>query len=360
MNRFSRLKTGPQYVIGHTSETTQCGLRAMDPWQRLEATLDGRPTDRPPIALWRHFPEDDLDPGKLASHTLAWQARYGFDLVKFMPSGTYGVEDWGAVSAYRGAANGAREVTRPAVVRTEDWLELPPLDVRAGSYGAQNEALRLAAEPLAGRVPILQTIFSPLTTARKLSSERLFADLRRAPDALLHALRVITDVTIRFARDALDAGAHGVFFATQLASHRLLSEPEYARFGKAFDLQVFEALRGRTRLDMLHLHGEDVMFDLVADYPVAMINWHDRLTEPDLRQAAGRFPRMLVGGLNENGPLLAGNEPAIEAEVRDALAQTGGRRLMIGPGCVVPVAVTDASVRAAIRAATMQPVAPAA
>jgi uroporphyrinogen decarboxylase len=325
-------------------------LTAMDHWQRIAATLAGESADRVPVALWRHFPEDDQDPSRLVERTLAWQACWDFDLVKFMPSGTYGVEDWGAVSAWTGQANGARVVVDPAVKRTHDWLALRDVDVRTGCYGRQNEALRETARRLGGRVPILQTVFSPLTTARKLATERLFADLRRAPEAVHHALRLITDVTIRFARDALDAGAHGVFLATQLASDRLLTRAEYEEFGKRYDLQLLDGIAGKARLSMLHLHGDDIMFDLVADYPVEMLNWHDQITEPPLREAAGRFRGIVVGGLNENGALAGGNAAGVAAEVRDAIAQTGGRRLMIGPGCVVPIASPDAAIAAALAA----------
>ena len=211
----------------------------MDHWQRLEAAILGKQTDRVPVAMWRHYPEEDLDPDKLVAHMLAWQEKWGFDLVKFMPSGTYAVEDWGCVTAYRGAANGAREVIKPAVVRTEDWLGLRTLNVREGSYGRQNKALAATAKALGEHVPLLQTVFSPLTTARKLGTERLFADMRCAPDTLHHALRVITDVTIRFALDAIASGAHGLFFATQLASYRFLQTDEYEKFGRKYDLEVF-------------------------------------------------------------------------------------------------------------------------
>lgn len=326
-------------------------IQAMNHWQRLEAAILGNRTDRPPVAMWRHFPHDDLYPDKLVAHMLAWQQQWGFDLVKFMPSGTYGVEDWGAVSAYRGAVNGARDVVKPAVVHTDDWLRLASLDVRKGSYGRQNQALAATAKALGGAVPLLQTVFSPLTTARKLGTDKLFADMRRSPDAVHHALRIITDVTIRFVLDALDAGAHGIFFATQMASHRLLSVDEYGCFGRVYDLEVFAAIRGRTKLNMLHAHGEDVMFDLLAHYPVDMFNWHDRISEPNLRQASALFPRLLVGGVNEIGTLLHGDEREIENEVRDALAQTKGLRLMIAPGCVLPVAASDARILAAVRAA---------
>lgn len=326
-------------------------MQTMNHWQRIEAAVQGQPTDRPPVSLWRHFPVDDEDPDKLVAHTLKWQREWQFDLVKFMPSGTYGVEDWGAVSAYRGSPNGAREVIRPAVVRTEDWLRLAPLDVRQGSYGRQNQALAAVARELGGEVPLLQTVFSPLTTARKLATEGLFADLRCSPQVLEQALGVITEVTIRFALDALAAGAHGVFLATQLASHRMLSTAEYERFGKAYDLQVLAALRGKARVNLLHAHGHDIMFDLLADYPVEMINWHDRTAGPTLSQAAPRFAGLMVGGLNENATLLTGTAAAIEAEVHEALAQTGGRRLMLGPGCVAPVATPPEHIAAMLRAA---------
>lgn len=326
-------------------------MQAMNHWQRIEAAMAGQPTDHAPISLWRHFPDDDQHADKLVAHTLAWQERWQFDLVKFMPSGTYGIEDWGALTANQGQANGARAVVKPGVQRTEDWLALRDLDVRRGSYGQQNEALASAAKALKGSVPILQTVFSPLTTARKLAGDRLFTDLRRSPDALARGLRIITDVTIRFSLDAIAAGAHGIFFATQLASHRLLTTQEYERFGKAYDLEVFAALAGKARFNMLHAHGDDIMFDLLDGYPAEMLNWHDRTAGPSLRETSSRYPGLLVGGIDEYGALLRADHDAIKAQVKDAIAQTGGRRLLLGPGCVVPIAVSDAALDTAVRAA---------
>jgi uroporphyrinogen decarboxylase len=328
----------------------------MDHWQRIEAAAAGQAVDRLPISLWRHFPADDLDPAKLAGHMVAWQREWDFDLVKFMPSGTYCVEDWGAVTEYQGAANGARVVVKTGLARAADWPRLARLDPRRGVLGQQVEALRLAARELGGGAPILQTVFSPLTTARKLAGERVFADMRREPEVLAAGLRIITDVTIDFALASLAAGAHGIFFATQCASYRVATEAEYQRFGKRYDLEFFAALGGRTRFDLLHVHGEDVMFDLLADYPVRLVNWHDRLTAPTLRDALARSPKLLVGGLEENRTLTSGPSDAIGAEVRDAIAQTGGRRLMIGPGCVLLVATPDAHVRAAVDAVRASPV----
>lgn len=321
----------------------------MDHWQRTRAAIEGRPCDRVPLSLWRHFPEDDHDPRRLADRMLAWQRRWEFDLVKFMPSGTYGVEDWGAVSAYRGAPNGAREVTGPGIRGVADWA-LKRLDVTQGSHGRQNEALASVARELDGSVPILQTVFSPLTTARKLAGERLMTDLRRHPEVLHEALETITDATIRFAQDAIACGAHGVFLATQLASHRILTDAEYAAFGRHYDLRVLRAVRGAGRINMLHAHGVDLMLSLVADYPVEVFNWHDRLTEPGLREAAKSFPGLLAGGLNEGATLVGGSSEATRKEVLDAITQTGGRRLMIAPGCVLRVDTPDEQIEAVVQA----------
>lgn len=323
----------------------------MDHWKRIERALSGSPGPEPLVALWRHFPQDDHCADRLAARTLEWQDRWDFDLVKFMPSGTYGVEDWGAVSAYRDAPNGAREVVRTAIERPDDWQRLPVLDTQCGAYGRQNRALQAVARSLRGRVPILQTVFSPLTTARKLAGERVFADMRRAPDALERGLRLITEVTVRFTQHALACGAHGVFFATQVASHRMLTEQEHDRFGRAFDLQVLDAVRGKSRVNMLHVHGVDTMFETLADYPVEMLNWHDRLTAPSIAQARTRFPGILAGGLNEGGCVARGDVGEIGRQVRDAIEAGPPGRLMIAPGCVLHTATADASIEAVLRAA---------
>ena len=326
----------------------------MGHWDRVDAAIEGRKAERVPVALWRHFPVDDQDPGKLAARTIEWQKKWDFDLVKFMPSGTYSVEDWGARSVYEGAANGARAIAEPGVKRAGDWPKLPRLDPAKGVLGAQNEALAIAAKELRGSVPILQTVFSPLTTARKLAGEALIEHLRGEPDALEAGLRAITDTTVDFALAALESGAHGLFFATQLATTDLLSVAEYQRFGVRFDLEVFKALGKRTRVNMLHVHGENIMFDVLAGYPVEMINWHDRLTAPTLKEALGKFKGAVVGGVEERGLLVSGAETAVRAQVRDAIGQTGGRRLMVGPGCVAAIAAPEQNIRAVIEEARMQ------
>ena len=62
---------------------------------RLEACLSNQPVDRPPVALWRHFPVDDQTPFGLANATLVFQKTFDFDLVKVTPSSSFCLKDWG-------------------------------------------------------------------------------------------------------------------------------------------------------------------------------------------------------------------------------------------------------------------------
>jgi len=100
---------------------------------------------------------------------------------------------------------------------------------------------------------------------------------------------------------------------------------------------------------LLHLHGQRVMFDLMTDYPVDVIQWHNRETPPTLAEARARYSGCLAGGLDQE--TLAGGAPqAVAAQVRDAIAQTNGERLIVAAGCVTFVDTPEANLRA-VRAA---------
>jgi uroporphyrinogen decarboxylase len=320
----------------------------MTHWERVTAAVAGQAVDRVPVSLWRHFPEIDLDPARLAKASVDWQRTYDFDLVKFMPAGTYGVEDWGATSVYHASPIGTRTIASHGLTAVEEWPRLAKLSPREGRLGQEVKALSLAADALKGDVPILQTVFGPLTTAFKLAGDRVFADLRRRPDLVEAGLAIIAETTIAFAKACLQAGAHGLFFSTQCANFRIVNEAEHLRFGAAYDRKVLDAVKSDCTFTMLHMHGMDVMFDQLLDYPVNMANWHDRRSELDLAGVGHRFAGLMAGGLDEEATLPQGPVEAIKSQVRDAIAQTSGRRLMIAPGCVVPISTPDAHYRAVI------------
>lgn len=80
------------------------------------------------------------------------------------------------------------------------------------------------------------------------------------------------------------------------------------------------------------------------------VNWHARETEPSLADGLRETRRGLVGGIARMGAVLSGSGAAAAQEVRDAIAQTGGRRFIVAPGCVLPTTVPDENLAALRRA----------
>lgn len=314
--------------------------------ERLRAAIEGQPVDRPPVALWRHFPGDDQRPHDLAAAAVGFQRRYDFDFVKVTPASSYCLRDWGVEDRWMGNVEGTREYTRYPIRSPEDWRELRPLDPGEGALGAQLECLRLIADELTDQVPFIQTIFNPLAQAKNLvGPAQLPLQVRCAPDAVRAGLEAITETTIRFITAAREAGIAGIFYAIQHARYSLLSVEEYTAFGRRYDLRVLEAAQGLW-LNVLHLHGSDVMFDLVTDYPVQVINWHDRETRPTLREAKELFAGAVCGGLQRWEVLVRGTPGRVQEQAADAMAQTGGERFVLGTGCVTAIVAPESNVRA--------------
>ncbi len=315
--------------------------------QRLEAVLSGGKFDRVPVALWRHFPVDDQNPGDLAGATVEFQRNFDFDLVKVTPASSFCLKDWGVTDEWRGISEGTREYTKRAILHPEDWEKLPVLNPKKGHLGDQLACLRLVVNEIGPNTPVIQTIFSPLAQAKNLvGGEQLLVHLRQYPDALLHGLQTIAESTQRFVEAALETGIAGIFYAVQHAQYHRLSPAEYQQFGCAFDLQILEAAQGHW-LNMLHLHGESVMFDLFSEYPVAVINWHDRDTDPSLEVGQNRFPGAVCGGLQRERMMVLGTPEQVTDEARQAIHATNGVRFILGTGCVVPITAPRANFLAA-------------
>jgi uroporphyrinogen decarboxylase len=316
--------------------------------ERVAAAIARQPVDRPPVAFWRHAPDVDHTARGLADAMLAFHWKWDLDLIKMMSSGAYCVEDWGCEVEYVGAINGAKQCRRHAVQTRADWARIKPLDVGAGALARELEAVRLTVQGRGDDAPVLHTLFSPLTIARKLAGDRVVADLREQPDAVTPALDAITETVARYAEASLAAGAEGIFFATQAASPESFTREEHDRFDLPAVRRILRFVEGRSRLTMLHVHGDDPYLDAFATVPVHALNWHDRTTPTSLGAAARRFKTALAGGLNQHQTLRKETPAGVAAETRDAITQTNGVGLIVTPGCVLALDVPDASLAAVV------------
>jgi uroporphyrinogen decarboxylase len=302
--------------------------------KRLEATIAGEASDRPPVAIWRHWPGDDQDAAALAAAHLKWQQDYDWDFVKVSPASSFCLVDWGVRDRWAGSAEGTREYTNRAIQHPDDWGKLPILDPHQGMLATQLEALRLVGQGLGSDVPFIATLFSPLAQAKNLAGEEtMLEQMRRNPNRFRKGLAIITESTIRYLEAAKATGISGVFYAIQHCRYGLMSPAEYRLFGRPYDEEILAAASDLW-LNMTHIHGEGIIFDLAADYPVQLVNWHDRESGVSLAEGLKQVSGAVNGGVSR-WTLHQDNPEATTAEIQDAFAQTGRRRLVLGTGCVI-------------------------
>ena len=300
--------------------SSQSRFEEMTRTERVMAAVQGQPVDRLPVCFWHHF--QPRGSGRaLAGATLRFfDQTFNLDIAKVMPDIPY-------------------PFPRRSVQQQDDWRLIEPIDPGRSRYFRQRaETVEVLRDELGFETPIVVTVFSPLAEALYIAAdhERFFAHAQEAPTVVHEALSVIAENLRAQIHDAIDSGADGVFFALQGSSTAMMPEAQYREFGRPYDLIALQgAINGW--LNILHVHGErDLMFDHVLDYPVQVVSWSDRLAGPSLREARGMTSKCLMGGWHEFGALSNGPEEKILEEARDAVAQTGGRKLILANGCSVP------------------------
>ena len=105
-------------------------------------------------------------------------------------------------AAWQGGDEGTWKYQNTVVNEPEDWARLAVLNPTAGSLGAAREAVTQVCAAVGDSVPVLMTIFSPLSQAKNLAGPNLLPHLRHHPDAVLAGLEIITETILRYVERA--------------------------------------------------------------------------------------------------------------------------------------------------------------
>lgn len=312
-------------------------MNKMSHRERIWAAVRGGDVDRLPISLWRHFGGMDMTAEGLSDAMVGFQEEYDWDFVKFMPTGTYSIMDWGGETHWSPNLSGVRDILELPIQTAADWGRLEPLDTHSGMFGMVNDALAKTVERIGADTPVLQTVFSPLSTARKLGGPSTLAYLRNDPAALEAGLKVIEDVTRHLMIDAVDRGAD-IFYVFQSGTADVLTGDEFERFELGYARRLLSELPEDT-LALLHSHGDHLWFGDLLDLPVDGINWHDQTGGPSLSEARKLTDKALCGGFDGWSMFRNGSVASVVHAVEE-LRWGAGSGIIASPGCIVP---TDSS-----------------
>lgn len=304
---------------------------------RVMAALRGQAVDRVPISFWLHNFAAENSAAELSGETLRIAARFGWDYLKPQSRAQCFAEMWGLTYRPSGERAVPYAVNRAPLDGAADLRRLEAADPLTGALGEQLEALEMIRAGVGPDRPIIWTVFSPLMVVPFLLSggrEQLFAIMRSEPSALERALEAIAETLVGYARACLERGADGIFYATNLATRDQLTADECRRFQRPSDLRVLAAVEGAS-FNLLHVCGQEVLFDEFVDYPATALSWATVPGNPSLADGHRRTGRAVVGGIPGKPEIKSMTAEAVAERARSAIAELDGRWLLLGPDCSI-------------------------
>jgi uroporphyrinogen decarboxylase len=317
--------------------------------ERVIAALRGEPVDRVPFAFWLHNFATENSAAGLAAETVRLLETFDWDFLKPQCRAQCFAEMWGLTFTPSRQRAVPYTVTGAPLGDAADVATLKAVDPRTGALGEQLQALGAIRARIGANVPIIWTIFSPLMVLPYLlrgGREQALALLASDPAAMEHGLSAIADTLAVYARACLAAGADGVFYATNVATRRLMDASACRRFQRPFDLPILHGVE-QASFNLMHICGEDVWFDEFVDYPVTAFSWAVGPENPSLREGHRRTGRAVVGGLPAKPGIATMTPRAIQERVSAAVAEMDGRWLLLGPDCSINPDTPDDLMRAA-------------
>jgi uroporphyrinogen decarboxylase len=309
--------------------------------------------DRPPASAWGHTYREEWSPRELAAITVKRARQFGWDFVKFQPRASSFAEAFGSVYKPAGHRLKGPVMVSAAVPDLESWRSVSL--VNSAALSDQVESIAMVARELGPDVPVMQTVFSPITVGGYLvgkSQARVVRELRKHSEVVRPALDRVAQALVDFSRRSVEAGAAGIFYAISgYASKDAMPEAVYRQLVMPYDIGVLDQLPRAAWFNAVHLCGSNLHFGLARDMPAQAVSWsiHNQ-GNPSLLEGREISGRAVMGGMSQRTTLINGSRQEIESEARRAITETGGRGLLLAPGCSVPPRVRDANLEAMVSA----------
>ena len=287
---------------------------------RVLAAIEGRveASDRPPVSVWYHFGSQFLDGRRAGDLEVAFFRHYDFDFLKMMNDYPWPLPD------------GLAAITAPA-----ELGRFTRLTMQEAPFREQRAALQRACRFVGREAFVIDTVFNPWGVARRTLKRRAAEFLREDPKRMLDWLALCAENQCRYIAEAARTGIGGIFYSINGADEETMSDEDFARFVRPFDLQCLKAAQEVGPLVVGHVHGARLRMERVIDYPVTVFNWSHLHENPTIAEVRRMTPRCLMGGMDEIGTSQLTPEEIIRS-VLDAADAAAGGGFMAGPGCAVP------------------------
>lgn len=276
-----------------------------------------------------YFPEAHLDAEKMAVLAAAGHTQIGFDNV--MPlfsvwheSAALGSRvDWGEVNRMPDCREPIGTVGEPITI-PQDLLQRPEIQVPLKAIG-------LLKSRVGNEAAVVGKVFGPWTLGYHVFGvqEFLMAAIER-PDAVKAAMDRLKELTIRFGRAQIEAGADALCLADHAT--RDLCSPETYR---DFLLDLHRELKDKLACPLiLHICGDTAdRIPYIRETGIAAFHFDSKVPAETARKLAGNG-LALMGGTSNLTVIRSGTPADIISDVKDKIDSGID---IIGPECAVPL-----------------------
>ena len=325
----------------------------MTPKERVHATIEGRPCDRPAVTpifmswaahfIGRTYRDYYLDGDVLAQSQLAVVRAFNLDQASAIS------DPWREASAYGMEFDYPEQgVGRPRamlVQSLQDISRIRPFDIENALRPRQRiESVRRMANAVGRTHSVLGWVEGPLAVYADLRGvESMFLDLIDSPQMYLQAAEIIIENQIRFARAQVTAGADMVGVGDSVAS--LISPPMYQQFVLPFERRLIDAIHEAGAAAKLHVCGDisnSIRLMAQTGGDIIDVDWMVPLDEA--RAAVG--PDVTLAGNFDPSAVLLQGTPQEVADAARKNIEMAGRRFILQPGCEVPPGTPEKNIRA--------------
>lgn len=280
-----------------------------------------------------------------------------WDFIKIMSNGHFYTEAFGGEVQFSTTFNKWNgTISRYPIHSAEDARKLPVLGIDNPVWQRETQVLRNLKEHYGDKLPILPTLFTPLTAVQdciaSLNPAPVIQLMQEAPDALHSALEAVTQSNINYLESVLEAGADGIFIANQHAAGNILSNAQYEEFCLPYEMRIMECCKGRTWLNIAHIHGvSNLRIDRYLQYGddiLQVVNWENcpgSLSAEEattIAEVRAKTTKVIAAGIDHLHDFTSAGgdrkviKGVLEKRYRQAKSENGGNRFIFSPGCVLP------------------------
>jgi len=273
-----------------------------------------------PVTAYYHFGQQHLSGNILADLEIEFYKKFNPDILKVM-------NDYSFITPEKFKTLNNKEFI----------YNLIQNDYFIKQYTEQIIALKKIVNSLKEEVVIWDTVFNPwFTIMRHILFKDISSYMKIYKDELHILLNYVTDSLIHYIENSIETGVDGIFYSVP-ASQYFLNTDEYNEFMKPYDRKIISAVKDKTDIFTLHLHGTGNIYyeDVIQDYSFDCFSWSDKNTSLDLKKAKKIIKAPLMGGIDEANEFNFRPYQKLEKEIDESISLMKGHQFILAPGCAL-------------------------